>query len=99
MNELLTTLHDRFYYPRLSEENEKEIQECYDQLKSILGKPERKLVLRIIDAKDRVIDDISLDSFICGFRLALELASELRYLEQLNPLPIGRNLCPPMPDE
>ena len=89
MNELLKTLHDRFYFPTISEEGEEEIEDCYRQLKEMLGKPERKLLLRILDAKDRIVDDTSLDSFICGFRLALELSNELHYLECLYPLQIG----------
>lgn len=92
MKELLTTLHDRFYFPNLPEENEKEIENYYNQLKETLNKSERKLVLRIIDTKDHIADELSLDSFICGFRLAQELARELNYLERLNPLPIGRDL-------
>ena len=91
MNDLLTTLHDRFCFPDFSEENEKEIEDYYNQLKKVLNKSERKIVLRIIDAKNRIAADISLDSFVCGFRLALELAEELSYLERLNPLPIGRD--------
>ena len=42
-----------------------------------LDKPERKLVLRIIDDKDRIAGELSLDSIICGFKLAWRLANEL----------------------
>lgn len=49
----------------------------HKQLIEVLEKPERKLVLRIIDGKDRLADELSLDSFISGFKLALELAIEL----------------------
>ena len=39
--------------------------------------PERKLVLRIIDAQDSIIELTSLDSFIAGFELAWRLSIEL----------------------
>ena len=46
-----------------------------------LDKPERRLVLRIIDAKDRMAEDTSVDSFISGFELALKLSMELNNYE------------------
>ena len=52
--------------------------DCHKQLIDVLGKPERKLVLRIIDGKDRLADEIGLDSFIFGFKLATQLAHELK---------------------
>ena len=39
--------------------------------------PERKLVLRINDAQDSIIEQTSLDSFIAGFELAWRLSIEL----------------------
>jgi hypothetical protein len=42
-----------------------------------LEKPERRLVLRIIDAQDHIKQEISLDSFIAGFELARRLSAEL----------------------
>ena len=60
------------------QETEQELDDCHKQLIEILGKPERKLVLRIIDGKDRLADEIGLDSFIFGFKLATQLAHELK---------------------
>ena len=40
--------------------------------------PERKLVLRIIDAQDSITELASLDSFITGFELAWRLSIELQ---------------------
>ncbi|MDE6281842.1 MAG: hypothetical protein K2M15_08685 [Oscillospiraceae bacterium] len=34
-------------------------------------------MLRLIDAKDHLAEDTSIDSFVCGFRLAWQLANEL----------------------
>ena len=58
-----------------------EIEECHQALSEVLGKPERRLVLQIIDAKDRIAEDTSIDSFIAGFELAWKLAVELNHYE------------------
>ena len=39
--------------------------------------PERKLVLRIIDAQDSITEQTSLDSFIAVFELAWRISMEL----------------------
>jgi len=38
-------------------------------------------VLQIIDAKDRIVEDTSIDSFISGFELAWRLSMELNNYE------------------
>ena len=38
-------------------------------------------MLQIIDAQNLMIEQRSVDSFICGFRLALEMANELNHFE------------------
>jgi len=78
MTELLKTLYWNLYIPYKNQEAEQELDDCHKQLIDVLGKPERKLVLRIIDGKDRLADKIGLDSFIFGFKLATQLAHELK---------------------
>ena len=78
MENLLRTLYWNLYTPCTNEATEQELDDCHKQLIDILGKPERKLVLRIIDGKDRLADEIGLDSFIFGFKLATQLAYELK---------------------
>ena len=78
MAELLKTLYWNLYTPYVNEEAEQELDDCHKQLIDVLGKPERKLVLQIIDGKDRLADEIGLDSFIFGFKLATQLAHELK---------------------
>ena len=78
MKELLKNLYWTLYTPYKSQETEQELDDCHKQLIDALGKPERKLVLRIIDGKDRLADEIGLDSFIFGFKLATQLAHELK---------------------
>ena len=76
-NELLKRLYDCFYTPLELSEQENEVEECHKALIAALEKPERKLVLRIIDAQDSIIEQTSLDSFIAGFELAWRLSIEL----------------------
>ena len=78
MEEMLKTLYRNLYTPYENQETEQELNDCHNQLVEVLGKPERKLVLRIIDGKDRRADEIGLDSFIFGFKLATQLAHELK---------------------
>ena len=80
-NKLLKELYDHFYTRPELDEQENEVEECHRALIAALEKPERKLVLRIIDAQNHIIEEQSLDSFLCGFRLAWELANELNHYE------------------
>ena len=82
MNETLRLLYDKFYTPLPMVESEQEVETCHRQLIERLDKPERKLVLRIIDAQNLMIEQRSVDSFIYGFRLALEMANELNHYEE-----------------
>lgn len=77
MNRLLKDLYDCFYAPPELPAQKQEIEECHQVLIESLDKPERRLVLQIIDAKDRIVEDTSIDSFICGFRLAWRMSQEL----------------------
>ena len=87
MNETLRLLYDRFYIPLPMAESEQEVETCHRQLIERLDKPERKLVLRIIDAQNLMIEQRSVDSFICGFRLAWEMANELNHYMEERPEP------------
>ena len=81
MNKTLRLLYDRFYTPLPMVESEQEVETCHRQLIERLDKPERKLVLQIIDAQNLMIEQRSVDSFICGLRLAWEMANELNHFE------------------
>ena len=87
MNETLRLLYDRFYTPLPMAESEQEVEICHRQLIERLDKPERKLVLRIIDAKDKIAEAQSLDSFLCGFHLAWRLSQELEHYMNDRPVP------------
>ena len=62
-----------------------EIDDCHQQLIDRLEKPERKLVLRIIDTQNLIAEERSIDSFLCGFKLAWDLSNELYHYESGHP--------------
>ena len=82
MNELLKALYDNFYMPLPENELKRAIEDCHQKLIEALDKPKRRLVLQIIDAKDQIAEDRSIDSFIAGFRLAWRLSNELSLYEK-----------------
>lgn len=82
MNKLFKDLYDCFYTPPELPAQKQEIEECHQALINALDKPERWLVLQIIDAKDRIVEDTSIDSLISGFELAWRLSTELNQYEK-----------------
>ena len=78
---LIKELYDCFYTPPELSAPRQEIEDCHKALIEVLEKPERRLVLQIIDAKDRIAEDTSIDSFISGFTLAWKLSAELNNCE------------------
>lgn len=87
MSERLRLLYGRFYTLLQMVASEQEVETCHRQLIERLDKPERKLVLRIIDTQKLMIGECSKDSFICSFRLAWELANELNHYMEARPEP------------
>ncbi len=82
MHETLIALYDSFYQPPEMAKTKAEIDEAHQTLVERLEKPERRLVLKIIDGKDRIAEDLSEDSFISGFQLAWQLANELNQYQK-----------------
>lgn len=79
MDSVLIALYDQFYQPLELSEPKLEIKACREKLAETLDKQERKLVLRIVDAQDRIANELSTDSFICGFKFGMRLSEELRH--------------------
>lgn len=77
MEDTLNALYDQFYRKPKNTSQARRVEANHQTLIAHLNKADRKLVLRIIDDKDQLINDISLDSFIAGFQLAWRLANEL----------------------
>ena len=82
MHEFLYELYDTLYTPLAMTKQKAEIYECHHKLVEVLDKPERKLLLTIIDIKDKIADELAFDSFVCGFNLALRLSTELKLYEE-----------------
>ena len=82
MHEFLYELYDILYTPLAMTKQKAEIYECHHKLVEVLAKPEHKLLLTIMDIKDKIADELAFDSFVCGFNLALRLNSELRLYEE-----------------
>ena len=59
-NKLLKELYDYFYVRPELDEQENEVEECHKALIAALEKPERKLVLRIIDAQNYITEQVLL---------------------------------------
>lgn len=77
MNEMLKALYNIFYTPPAMPNLEAEVKTAHRKLIERLNKQDRRLILQIIDAQDAIANDRSLDSFICGFKLAWQMAHEL----------------------
>lgn len=82
MKTLLKDLYDCFYTSPEFSEQKQEVEECHQTLIKVLEKPERRLVLRIMDAQSLMAEERSMDSFISGFELAWQLSMELNQYEK-----------------
>ena len=54
-----------------------EIEALRQELRETLQKPERRKLLRLVDAQNLLREETSLASFMAGFKLAWGLAQEL----------------------
>ncbi len=78
MQDYMRALHLRFTNPsQRSQELEREAAALHKRLSSRLAKPERKLLLQLVDLEDTLRNQTSLDSFTSGFRLADGIHREL----------------------
>ena len=85
-------IYDCFYDTLPAVQQKSEIEDCHQALIAALKKPERRLVLQIIDAKDQIAENRSIDSFIAGFRLAWRLSNELNMYEKTRPMLTPREM-------
>lgn len=82
MDKVLESLYEQFYEKPALTALRESVEANHNLLRERLGKPERKLVLRIIDDESAIANALSLDSFFCGFELAWKLTNELEHLER-----------------
>ena len=76
MYEYMRALHDRFFEESQAELDQR-ISELHQALIQRLEKPERKTLMYLLEAQDALKNEVSLASFIAGFRLASGIAEEL----------------------
>ena len=91
MSEFLYELYNQLYTPLTLAKQKAEIYECHHKLIDGLDKPERKLLLPLMDRKDEIADELAFDSFVCGFKLALKLSAALKLYDE-TPLDRSREL-------
>lgn len=82
MYETLKDLHRKFYTRAVMPELKYDYDDAFRQLMSRLSKPERKLVLKVVDTKGLMMERAELDSVACGLQLALGLTTELQHYEE-----------------
>lgn len=76
MYDYMRALKNRFYHAPQTEWND-QIQTLRHKLASRMDKQGRKYLLRLLDAESLLQEEISLASFVAGFRLATGIAREL----------------------
>ena len=78
MHDYMKALYHRFEAPsRRMEYTDRKIKRTHSQLARLLGKSEKKLLLRIAGMEDELRDEACLNSFISGFRPAQGIQQEL----------------------
>ena len=82
MYDTLRELHRKFWKELPKPEVERQYDEAFRELMRRLEKPERKLVLRLLDTRGLLAENAAFDSFACEFQLALGLTTELQHYEE-----------------
>ena len=77
MNDYMQALHQRFFREPGCADVWEEIEALRQELRETLQKPERRKLLRLVDAQNLLREETSLASFMAGFKLAWGLAQEL----------------------
>ena len=74
----MTALQRRFHIAsERSVKLKREAETAYDTLHEALTREQQKLLLRLLDAEERLRDEETLDAFFSGFRLADGIRHEL----------------------
>ena len=77
MYEYFRALHQRFFREPDHTELHEEIEENRKVLTEKLDPEDRKRLLRMLDAQSCLKNEVSLESFAAGFKLAAGIAKEL----------------------
>ena len=77
MYDYMQAMQARFSPETLCAERQAEVVRLHRRLEKRLDRKQRRELLELLDAEARLQDDLSLASFIAGFRLACGIAHEL----------------------
>ena len=77
MYDYMQSLQARFSTEPLCAEQQAEVVRLHRRLEKKLDRRNQIRLLELVDAEARLRDDVSLESFIAGFRLACGIAHEL----------------------
>ena len=77
MYDYMQALQARFSTESLCAEQQAEVMRLHRRLEKKLDRKNQIRLLELVDAEARLRDDVSLESFIAGFRLACGIAHEL----------------------
>ena len=77
MYDYMQALQARFSTETLCVEQQAEVVRLHRRLEKRLDRRNQIRLLELVDAEARLQDDVSLESFIAGFRLACGIAREL----------------------
>ena len=77
MYHYMAALYQRFFQAPDFTELEEEIEQTRQEVRDYLGQPERRKLMQLVDAQNLLREEISLASFIAGFKLDQEIAKEL----------------------
>ena len=77
MYNYMRALHQRFFHETAQGDYRSAVDAAQEKLLSKLEKSDRIILLQLLDDMSRWKNEVSLDSFAAGFRLAAGLAKEL----------------------
>lgn len=77
MDDYMTALHQRFFREPDCTDLEKDIERTRQEIRDDLDKIQRRKLMHLVDSQNQLQEEISLASFIAGFKLAWGIAKEL----------------------
>ena len=77
MRDYMMALHQRFCQEPECREVRKGLETVYQELHQTLDRRGQEQLLKLADLENELREDISLESFLSGFKLALGISAEL----------------------
>ena len=77
MYDYMKALHARFCREPDLQEVRAELDRAYREIKARFGQQDQEILLQLADLENELREEVSLTSFIAGFRLGMGIAGEL----------------------